>query len=288
VPKIGAHMSIAGGVSRALDRGEELGLDTIQIFTKNANRWEGKPITEDERRRFLRRKEETGMDPVVAHDSYLINLASPEREMFERSFAAFEKEIAQCRRLEIPYLVMHPGGHLGSGESRGIDQVGEAIRVALLESDDQNLLVLLETTAGQGTQLGYRFEHLRDIMARIDMPERVGVCLDTCHIFAAGYDIRTREACEAVLEMFDRVVGLNHLYVVHVNDSKRELGSRVDRHEHIGQGKIGEEAFACLLNDNRLDGLPFILETPKTSPESQVPMDTVNVALLRKLIGSKL
>ena len=287
MPKIGAHMSIAGGVSRALDRGSELGLDAIQIFTKNSNQWKGQPISEDERRRFLQRRKETGIDPVVAHDSYLINLASPDRKMLERSLAAFEDEMDRCDRLGILYLVMHPGGHLGSGESRGIGQVGEAIRVALLESANRDLVILLETTAGQGTQLGYRFEHLRDIMAEINMPDRVGVCFDTCHVFAAGYDIRTSEACEAVLEEFDRVIGLGHLKVIHANDSKRELGSRVDRHEHIGQGEIGEAAFACLLNDPRLKTLPFILETPKTSPESQVPMDTVNVSRLRKLIGRK-
>ncbi len=280
-------MSITGGVSRALDRGSELGLETIQIFTKNANQWKGRPISEKERDRFLQRREETGIEPVVAHDSYLINLASPDRQMFDRSLMAFEDEMKRCQWLEIPYLVMHPGGHLGSGESRGIKQIGEAIRIALLESECRELLILLETTAGQGTQLGYRFEHLRDIMARADMPDRIGVCFDTCHVFAAGYDIRTREACEAVLEAFDQIVGLDNLHVVHVNDSKRELGSRVDRHDHIGQGMIGEEAFACLLNDDRLADLPFILETPKTSSEAQVPMDTVNVSRLRNLIGRK-
>ena len=277
-------MSIAGGVSRALDRGEELGLDTIQIFTKNANQWTGRPITEEEQARFLRRKEETGIDPVVAHDSYLINLASPEREMFERSLNAFEDELLRCHRLGVPWLVMHPGAHLKSGEVRGITQVGRAVKVALLEQDDTDVCVLLETTAGQGTQLGHRFEHLRDILAEINLPGRTGVCLDTCHIFAAGYDIRTREAYERTMEEFDRIVGMENLWVVHVNDSKRELGSRVDRHEHIGRGQIGKEAFSFFLNDGRLSDLPFILETPKTAPDTQVPMDTVNVELLRKML----
>ena len=284
MPKIGAHMSVAGGVSRALDRGEELGLDTIQIFTKNANQWAGRPISEEERERFIQRREETGIDPVVAHDSYLINLASPDREMFERSLAAFEDEMIRCHQLNIPWLVMHPGSHLKSGEARGIRQIGEAVRVALLEQEDTGVGILLETTAGQGTQIGYRFEHLRDIMGEIDYPERTGVCLDTCHIFAAGYDIRSKKTYEATMDEFDRIVGIGNLHLIHANDSKKELGSRVDRHEHIGKGQIGEEAFSFFLNDPRLADLPFILETPKTSSETQVPMDVVNVALLRKMI----
>ncbi len=284
MPKIGAHMSVAGGVSRALDRGEELGLDTIQIFTKNANQWAGRPISEEERERFIQRREETGIDPVVAHDSYLINLASPDREMFERSLAAFEDEMIRCHQLNIPWLVMHPGSHLRSGEARGIRQIGEAVRVALLEQEDTGVGILLETTAGQGTQIGYRFEHLRDIMGEIDYPERTGVCLDTCHIFAAGYDIRSKKTYEATMDEFDRIVGIGNLHLIHANDSKKELGSRVDRHEHIGKGQIGEEAFSFFLNDPRLADLPFILETPKTSSETQVPMDVVNVALLRKMI----
>ncbi len=284
MPKIGAHMSIAGGVSRALDRGEELGLDTIQIFTKNANQWTGRPISDEEQDRFKRRKEETGIDPVIAHDSYLINLASPDREMFQRSLDAFEDELLRCHCLEVPWLVMHPGAHLKTGEARAIVQIGKAIKVALLEQNETEVGVLLETTAGQGTQIGYRFEHLRDIMREIDLPERVGVCLDTCHIFAAGYDIRSREAYERTMDEFDKIVGLEYLQVIHVNDSKRELGSHVDRHEHIGRGQIGEEAFSFFLNDARLWDLPFILETPKTAPDTQVPMDTVNVELLRKML----
>lgn len=277
-------MSIAGGVSRALDRGEELGLDTIQIFTKNANQWTGRPISDEEQDRFKRRKEETGIDPVIAHDSYLINLASPDREMFQRSLDAFEDELLRCHCLEVPWLVMHPGAHLKTGEARAIVQIGKAIKVALLEQNETEVGVLLETTAGQGTQIGYRFEHLRDIMREIDLPERVGVCLDTCHIFAAGYDIRSREAYERTMDEFDKIVGLEYLQVIHVNDSKRELGSHVDRHEHIGRGQIGEEAFSFFLNDARLWDLPFILETPKTAPDTQVPMDTVNVELLRKML----
>ncbi len=284
MPKIGAHMSIAGGVSKALDRGEELGLDTIQIFTKNANQWAARPVPEEEQRRFLRRREETGIHPIIAHDSYLINLASPNRAMFNRSLNAFEEELLRCEQLEIPFLVMHPGSHLNKGEKWGITQIGRALRVALLEQEATQVRVLLETTAGQGTQIGYRFEHLRDIMDETDMPERMGVCFDTCHAFAAGYDIRTEEAYEQTMEEFDRIIGLTHLKVIHVNDSKKALGSRIDRHEHIGRGEIGEEAFSFFLNDERLSGLPFILETPKTAPDTQVPMDTVNVERLRKMI----
>jgi deoxyribonuclease-4 len=277
-------MSIAGGVSKSLDRGEELGLDTIQIFTKNANQWAGRPIGDEECRRFKQRQDETGIDPIVAHDSYLINLASPDRRMLEKSLSAFEDEIFRCHLLGIPYLVMHPGAHLGVGELRGIRQIGEAIRVALLEQEGQEVCILLETTAGQGTHLGYRFEHLRDIMAGVNMPGEMGVCLDTCHVFAAGYDIRSREAYQETMKEFDEIIGLETLRVIHVNDSKKGLGSRVDRHEHIGRGEIGEAAFGFFLNDERLSDLPFILETPKTSSDTQVPMDTVNVALLRKMM----
>jgi deoxyribonuclease-4 len=284
MPEIGAHMSVAGGVSRALDRGDALGLDAVQIFTKNASQWRSRPLEDEERDRFFRRREETGITTVVAHDSYLINLASPERGLFERSLTAFEEELSRCEILGIAWLVMHPGAHRGCGETEGISRVGKAIRLALLESGTSRVSVLVETTAGQGTQLGYRFEHLRDILEGAAIPERVGVCLDTCHIFAAGYDIRDREAYNRTLLAFDTVVGLEHLKVLHVDDSKKGLGSRVDRHDHIGKGRIGVDAFAFLLNDTRLSPLPFILETPKTDPETQIGMDAVNVSLLRKLM----
>jgi len=284
MPEIGAHMSAAGGVSRALDRGDALGLDAIQIFTENASQWRSKPLGDKEKERFFRRREETGITSVIAHDSYLINLASPERGLFERSLAAFEEELSRCEALGIPWLVMHPGAHRGSGEPEGINQVGKAIRLALLESGTSHVSVLVETTAGQGTQLGYRFEHLRDILDEAAVPERMGVCLDTCHIFAAGYDIRDREAYDKTLHAFDDIIGLEHLKALHVNDSKKELGSRVDRHEHIGRGQIGVQAFAYFLNDARLVSLPFILETPKADPETQIEMDVINVSLLRKLM----
>jgi len=266
-----------------LDRGDALGLDAIQIFTKNASQWRSNPLENKEKERFFRRKKETGITSVIAHDSYLINLASPERGLFERSLAAFEEELLRCEALEIPWLVMHPGAHRGCGEPEGINRVGKAIRLALLESGTSHVSVLVETTAGQGTQLGYRFEHLRDILDEAAVPERMGVCLDTCHIFAAGYDIRDREAYDKTLHAFDDIIGLEQLKALHVNDSKKELGSRVDRHEHIGKGQIGLEAFRYFLNDPRLSSLPFILETPKADPETQIEMDVVNVSLLRKL-----
>jgi deoxyribonuclease-4 len=281
-PKLGAHMSIAGGVDRAVTLGQEVGCVTIQIFTKSSNQWGAKPLTEEEIERFGANRAKYGIDPVVAHDSYLINLASPDREgLLAKSREAFLVEMARAEALAIPYLVMHPGSHLGAGVEEGLRTVAESFDWLFSRTENFELLILLETTAGQGTNLGFSFEQLRKIIDTVDDGGRFGVCLDTAHVFAAGYDIATREGYENTMEEFDRIIGLDRLKAVHLNDSKKDLASRVDRHEHIGKGTLGLEPFRLLLNDARFEGLPMILETPKGPDYAE---DKENLAVLRSLI----
>ena len=223
------------------------------------------------------------MEPALAHDSYLINLASPAAGSKKRSRVAFAEEYARCGRLGIPFLVMHPGAHLGTGEAAGVDRIAGAITRTLEHQPDNPTVVLLENTAGQGTSIGYRFEHLRDLLGAADAGGRLGVCLDTCHTLAAGYDLTTAAGWEATFAEFDRVVGLGAIRAFHVNDSKRPLGSRVDRHEHIGRGHLGLTAFRLLMSDPRFVGLPMTLETPKATPEA----DAINLAILRALAGKQ-
>lgn len=275
---IGAHISIAGGIHLAIPRGEEVGCRALQIFTKNASQWRGRAISEEEARAFRQAWEQSPIGPVIAHDSYLINLASPDEELRRRSIAAFLDEMARCALLGVPDLVMHPGAHLGAGTAAGLDRLAEAFRTIFAEAPPA-VTVLLENTAGQGTCLGWRFEHLADIMARVPNG-RFGICFDTCHAFAAGYDLSSAEGYAAVLEEFDRLVGLERLRAFHVNDSKKELGSRVDRHEHVGQGAIGPAGFAALMRDPRFLGVPKILETPKGQ---EGEFDRMNLAALQKL-----
>ena len=262
-PRLGAHMSISGGVDKALESGAKVGCETIQVFTKNSNQWRARPLDDAEVERYRRLQEETGIEPVVAHDSYLINLASPEQALLEKSREAFLVEMQRAELLGIPYLVMHPGAHKGSGVDEGLASVAASFDWLHERTRGFRLQVLVETTAGQGTTLGFGFEHLRRIIEMTAESERLGVCLDTCHVFTAGYDIATREGYEAAIGDFDEIVGLERLKVIHLNDSKKDFGSRVDRHEHIGKGAIGIEAFRMLVNDPRLAGLPMILETPK-------------------------
>jgi deoxyribonuclease-4 len=276
-------MSIAGGVAQALWRGMEIDCDAIQLFTKNANQWRSKPLTPDDRVAFQQARQETGVIPVAAHDSYLINLASPDTRLYEQSQEALWEEMQRAESLGIPYLVIHPGSHRGDGEQEGIYRIARAINLLHQQGGEMRVMILLETTAGQGATLGNRFEHFARIIEQIEEDKRVGVCLDTCHVFAAGYDISTPEGYEATLEEFHRVIGLDRLKVIHLNDSKAPLGSRVDRHEHIGQGHIGSDAFRFLLQDPRLAHLPFILETPKRKAPSTEDWDCVNLRTLRGL-----
>lgn len=277
---IGAHMSIAGGIHLALVRGKELGCRTIQIFTKNANQWRARELTPEEIAEFNRQKEETKIWPVVAHDSYLINLGSPNEERLHKSRESFLMEVQRTELLGLPYLITHPGSHLDAGEEEGLKRIAESIDWLHRRTEGLKMKILLETTAGQGTNLGYRFEHFSAIMDMVEDASRLGFCFDTCHVFAAGYDLRTRDAYERTMEEFDRVIGLGRLKVFHINDSKNDLGSRIDRHQHIGKGTIGLDAFRFLLNDPRFTQLPKILETPKGK---DIAEDRMNLAVLENL-----
>lgn len=278
---LGAHTSIAGGVDRAVLRGQQIGCETIQLFTKNTHRWAASPLKDETIENWYRNLQETGIAPVVAHDSYLINLASPDDALWQKSLDAFVIEMARCEVLSIPYLVMHPGSHTGSGEKAGLRRIATALDRALGRVPGARVTVLLETTAGQGTNLGYRFEHLARIMELAAVGDRLGVCFDTCHVLAAGYEIRTPEGYAETFRQFDQMIGLERLEVFHVNDSKHDLGSRVDRHEHIGRGYIGLEGFRLLMNDARFYRHPLLLETPKSQDMHE---DVENMATLRSLI----
>jgi deoxyribonuclease-4 len=279
--KFGAHMSISGGLYKAFGHGERAGCDTIQIFSKNQQQWRSKPLTEDEIGRFHAERTRTGMGPLVVHDSYLINLASPNDELWEKSIAAFGDELERCQALGIPYLVTHPGAHMGTGEQAGLARVSIALNRLFAAGVGGEVLVLLETTAGQGSSLGHRFEHLAQLIELSEHNQRLGVCVDTCHILAAGYDIRTPEAYAATFAEFDQLVGLGRIKCFHVNDSQKGLGSHVDRHAQIGEGEVGLEAFRALVNDPHFAELPLILETPKGEDLAE---DITNLALLRGLI----
>ncbi len=277
---LGAHVSIAGGLHNAPYNGKAGTCEVVQIFTRSRNRWGGRKILPGEVEQFLQAQEETKVRVVCAHDSYLINLASPDRALFRKSWTALLEETKRCDLLEIPLLVAHPGSHVGSGEAKGLKRIAEAINRVFDRSSDGKVSICLETTAGQGTSLGHRFEHLAEILARVENRDRIGICLDTCHIFAAGYPIRTREEYRATMKAFDQVLGLKRLRVIHMNDSKKGPGSCVDRHEHIGRGRIGKVPFGLFLNDRRLLRVPKIIETPKASARE----DRINLKRLRSLI----
>jgi len=280
---LGAHMSAAGGADLAITRAAAFQMDSCQLFTKNANQWNAKPLDPAVVERFVANKSSLGVTNFVGHDSYLINVASPADELWEKSQVALKIELERCDQLEIPYLVSHPGGHVGSGEEAGIARVAEAINRINNDRPDGTTMILLETTAGQGTSLGRRFEEIAGIIDQVEDKSRVGVCLDTCHVFAAGYDLRDQVSYDATFAEFDRVIGLDRLKVIHLNDSKKGLGSRVDRHTHIGEGELGLEPFRFLMNDPRLNGLPGVLETPKGDDETE---DARNIATLKSLIAS--
>lgn len=282
---LGAHMSIAGGVDLAPLRGRQVGCRTIQLFTKSSNQWRARSLPSEEIDRFRANLQAAAIAPAVAHGAYLINLASTDPALHQRSMAACLEELERAETLGIPCLVIHPGAHMGAGEEAGLRQVANSLRELLKRTKGCRVQVVLETTAGQGSNLGHRFEHLALLLDQIGLPERTGVCLDTCHLFAAGYDIRAPEGYDAVLHEFDQVVGIPSLKVIHVNDCKRELGCRVDRHEHIGKGAIGLEAFRCLVTDPRLRGIPMIIETPKDG--DFVKADRRNLKTLRTLVKGR-
>jgi deoxyribonuclease-4 len=278
---LGAHQSIAGGVEKALERGLEVGCDAIQIFVKSPNRWASKPLADANIAAFKEAVPETGIWPVFAHALYLINLATPDDELWHKSLDALTDDLERCEQLGLPGLVIHPGSHRGSGEEAGLKRIAAALDEVHTRLPGYGVQIWLETTAGQGDHLGYSFGQLRAMVDGVTDGGRLGICLDTAHAFAAGYELRTREGYEATWAEFDEMLGLDRLRAVHLNDSKKELGSRVDRHEHIGQGLLGLEPFRFLLNDPRFLGLPMTLETDKGPDLSE---DRENLAVLRGLI----
>jgi deoxyribonuclease-4 len=276
--RFGAHMSIAGGIQNAVDRAVDVDCETLQIFTKSARQWAARPLPDEEVEAFRSRRADAGLDPAVAHASYLINLGSADSDRWERSRASFVDEINRCARLRLDGIVIHPGAHGGSGEQAGLDRVAEALD-AVLEKASAGPRVLLETTAGQGTVLGGRLEHLAWFLDRLGS-ERLGVCLDTCHLHAAGYSLAAPADVDATLTEIEEVIGFENVHVMHCNDSLGEAGSHRDRHAHIGAGTIGEEGFAALLTDPRLHAVPAVLETPK---DEAGDWDRANLARLRAL-----
>lgn len=261
---IGAHVSIAGGVENSVVQAGQLGCETFQIFTKNQNQWREKEYTPEQidtfRNDLAKSKIQAGL--LAAHDSYLINLCSPRQDLLDRSRLAFLNEARRCAALGIHYLIFHPGAHTGGGEEWGINKIAESINYVLQELENRQVILLLETTAGQGTNLGYRFDQLRQIMDRVEQQEQIGLCVDTCHIFAAGYDIRQKQGYQQTFAQLEAELDLNKVMAFHLNDCKNDCGSRVDRHERIGQGKIGPESFRLLMQDDRWQKLPGFLEIP--------------------------
>jgi deoxyribonuclease-4 len=284
MPLFGAHMSIAGGLHHAVLAAQKYQCDTVQLFTKNASQWVGRVPPEDEVRLFRKLLRQSRLRFPMAHDSYLINLASPDDVLYRKSIEAFVDEMHRAEQLGLRYLVTHPGACLDSSEDSGLNRVAAALDEVHARCAGFRVMVLLETTAGQGTTLGHRFEHLGRILSLVRQPERLGVCFDTCHVFAAGYALYPEPEYRATMRAFDRAVGLSRLRAFHVNDSLKPFGSRVDRHAHIGRGEIGLEAFRLLVNDRRFRHRPMILETPKEEA-GNAEMDAVNLGVLRGLVA---
>jgi deoxyribonuclease-4 len=283
MPLFGAHMSIAGGCHNALIAARDHGFASVQLFTKNSNQWRGKDLTDDEVRLFRRLLRQTKLRYPTAHDSYLINLASPDEALYRKSLEALIDELQRAEALGLRYLVIHPGAFIDSDEEIGLARVARALDEAHARCPGFRVQILLETTAGQGTTLGHRFEHLARILSLVADADRLGVCFDTCHVFAAGYPLAPERDYRATLRTFDRLIGLKRLRVFHVNDSLKPQGSRVDRHAHVGRGCLGLEPFRLLVNDPRFRNRPMLLETPKEGPDGE-DMDAVNVATLRGLL----
>jgi deoxyribonuclease-4 len=291
--RIGAHMSVAGGVSKAVDRAELHACEALQIFTRNANRWHAPPLDPAEIRRFRTRVDQTGVRPVVSHAGYLINLATTDPTLRELSIAAFVDELDRAHALGLLGVVVHPGTCTAGSVDRALQLVADGIRAAFRARPRRRTMVLLEHTAGQGRVLGWRFEHLAAILAGLRGSPRVGVCLDTCHLVASGYDIASDAGYVKTFAEFDRLIGLDRLRVIHGNDSKKPCGSRVDRHAHIGDGCLGTATFRRLLHDRRLAGLPMLIETEKSSRSTTShalapdPLDVRNLTTLRRLRGDR-
>ena len=280
---LGSHLSIAGGYYKAVEQAAKLGCDCVQIFTKNNNQWRAKPLTDEDVQKFQSALSELKISHPIAHDSYLINLAAPDDELWKKSIDAFVIELQRAEFLRLGYVVMHPGAHTSSSEAQGIARAITAFDEIHSQTHGLKVVTLIETTAGQGTCLGCKLEQIADIIGSVKDPERLAVCVDTCHLFAAGYPLAESKDYKATMKQFDKTIGIKLVRAVHLNDSKKGLGSRVDRHEHIGRGLIGINAFRNLLNDARFEKVPMYLETAKEQ-ENGEEMDVVNLRVLRSLL----
>jgi len=280
---LGGHMSIAGGMEKAIVRGESIDCTAIQVFTKSNRQWGGKALTDETIDLFKETwKNSSTVKSIVAHTIYLINIGSPKKDIYKKSMLSLENELQRCESLGIPYLVLHPGSHLGSGEETCLNQIAKSLD-KLFDKNKGKAKVLLETMAGQGTSVCYKFEQIAYIFKQMKHERRVGVCFDSCHVFAAGYDFSTKKGYENVMQEFDDTIGLHKLKVFHINGSKRGLGSRVDRHADVGKGTIGLDAFRFIFNDERFFDIPKILETPEGTPESYAK----NMSVIKKLLTQK-
>lgn len=282
---LGAHFSIAKGLHNALYEAKSYKCNTVQIFTKNANTWKERRLTQDEIDLFDQARTKTGISVIASHTSYLINLATYEKKKHAMSCMALKEELVRSSILNIPFVVLHPGSHMGRGEKEGICRIAASINEIFEENPDITTRLLLETTAGQGSSIGHTFEQLESVMDKIENRDSVGICLDTCHIFAAGYDIRTAASYRKTIDNFDKIIGFQHLFLIHLNDSRKDIGSRVDRHEHIGKGFIGLKAFELFMNDKRFKDIPKIIETPKQKKGKD--WDKENLERLRTLVKER-
>lgn len=281
---LGAHMSIAGGIFTAVERAMSVKCTALQLFVKNSNQWHAKPPPLEDVSTYKKLLAESRIGPVVVHDSYLINLCAVDKAILQKSRLALKDELERSEQIGAQFLNFHPGSHMGAGEKDGIKRIAESLNIVHEQTSGHHVKSVLETTAGQGTSIGYRFEQLREIIDLVDDRDRMAVCVDTCHVFAAGYDLSTEDGYASTFDEFDRILGIDQLAAFHVNDSKREFNSRVDRHEHIGKGEIGKLGFRLLMNDPRFQKIPKILETPK-GPE--LKEDVVNLKLLRSMVQKK-
>ncbi len=277
----GAHESISGGVFTAIERGKLATCDTIQMFNKGNNQWKAKKLEQEEIDKFFKAIQDTGVAVSTSHTSYLINIASPDKKLAAVSLKSLQEEMERCNILKIPNLVMHPGSHVGTGEAEGIKRISDNVNKLFDELENNSVCLLLETTAGQGSHLGYTFEQIAQMIDGVEDKAHVGVCMDTCHIFAAGYAISDPKDYKATMKNFDDTIGLDKLKIIHMNDSMKEFGSKKDRHEHIGKGHIGLEGFRNIVNDARLKKIPMILETHK---EEDLKDDIENLKVLRGLV----
>lgn len=276
---IGGHMSISGGFSEIPERANRIGLNATQVFTKNQRQWIANPLNEEDVKKYLENMDKYGIKITVAHASYLVNLASGESEKFDKSVESMVHEMHRCEMLKIPYLIFHPGAHMGQGEKQGLKKIVEGINKIIEKTEGINAKITIETTAGQGSNLGYKFEQIGYILENVSDNSKVKVCMDTCHIFAAGYELRSKDGYEKTMEEFENQIGFKNLVAVHLNDSEKGLGSRVDRHAQIGDGYIGKEGFRNILTDKRFSEIPLILETPGGEELYPKDLNTINAIL---------